>query len=200
MISTPRSAIRTSTPSTSACRRRLHREYAERALAAGKSVFLEKPIALTSEDADAIVAAAARSDAVFMVGMVLRFWPEYVELQRLVAAGQLGRPQAVSTFRLSPPADWNDWMADRSQSGGTAVDLLIHDLDQMNWLLGTPRSVYASEPTPGHVHAVVEYDDASGRRGGEHVDAALLSLLELDPRPVRERRRRVRLLRGPDRR
>ena len=91
----------------------LHREYAERALAAGKNVFLEKPIALTTEDADAIVAAAARSDAVFMVGMVLRFWPEYVELQRLVAAGQLGRPRAVSTFRLSPPADWNDWMAER---------------------------------------------------------------------------------------
>ena len=140
----------------------LHREYAERALAAGKCVFLEKPIALTSDDADAIVAAAARSDAVFMVGMVLRFWPEYVELQRLVAAGRLGSPQAVSTFRLSPPADWNDWMADRLQSGGTAVDLMIHDLDQMNWLLGTPRSVYASEPTPGHLHAVVEYDGASG--------------------------------------
>ena len=140
----------------------LHRDYAERALAAGKSVFLEKPIALTVDDADAIVAAAARSDAVFMVGMVLRFWPEYVELQRLVAGGQLGRPRAVSTFRLSPPADWNDWMADRAQSGGTAVDLMIHDLDQMNWLLGTPSSVYASEPSGGHLHAVVEYDGASG--------------------------------------
>jgi predicted dehydrogenase len=140
----------------------LHRAYAERALAAGKSVFLEKPIALTIEDADAIVAAASRSNAVFMVGMVLRFWPEYAELQRLVASGQLGRPRAVSTFRLSPPADWNDWMADRLQSGGTAVDLLIHDLDQMNWLLGTPRTVYASEPTPGHVLAVVEYDGAGG--------------------------------------
>ena len=140
----------------------LHRDYAERALAAGKSVFLEKPIALTIEDADAIVAAASRSDAVFMVGMVLRFWPEYAELQRLVAAGKLGRPRAVSAFRLSPPADWNDWMADRSQSGGTAVDLMIHDIDQMNWLLGTPSSVYASEPAPGHLHAVVEYEGASG--------------------------------------
>ncbi len=140
----------------------LHREYAVRALAAGKSVFLEKPIALTIEDADAIMAAAGQSDAVFMVGMVLRFWPEYVALQRLVASGELGRPRAVSAFRLSPPADWNDWMSDRAQSGGTAVDLMIHDLDQMNWLLGTPRTVYASEPTPGHVHAVVEYDGASG--------------------------------------
>jgi predicted dehydrogenase len=140
----------------------MHRAYAEQALAAGKAVFLEKPIALTVEDAEAIGAAAARSDAVFMVGMVLRFWPEYVELHRLVAEGRLGRPLAASAFRLSPPADWNDWMADRSQSGGTPVDLMIHDLDQMNWLLGTPRQVYASEPTPGHVQAVVDYDGASG--------------------------------------
>ena len=140
----------------------MHREYAERALDAGKAVFLEKPIALTVEDAEAIGAAAARSDAVFMVGMVLRFWPEYVELQKLVAEGRLGRPQAVSTFRLSPPADWNDWMADRAQSGGTPVDLMIHDLDQMNWLLGTPRRVFASEPVTGHVQAVVEYDGAAG--------------------------------------
>jgi predicted dehydrogenase len=141
---------------------RLHREAAEKAFAAGKHVFLEKPIALTPEDADAIIAAAGGSGAVFMVGMVLRFWPEYVELQRRVSAGELGAPLAVSASRLSPPADWNDWMADLSQSGGTPVDLMIHDFDQMNWLLGEPRSVYASEPTPGHVHAVVEYDGACG--------------------------------------
>jgi len=97
-----------------------------------------------------------------MVGLVLRFWPEYVELQRRVVAGELGRPVAVATHRLSPPADWNDWMRDRAQSGGTAVDLLIHDLDQMNWLLGPPRSVYAREPAPGHVQAVVDYDGATG--------------------------------------
>ena len=140
----------------------LHREIAERAFASGKHVFLEKPIALTPGDADAILAAAEHSGKTLMVGLVLRFWPEYVELQRRMAEGELGRPLAASARRLSPPADWNDWMADRSQSGGTAVDLMIHDLDQMNWLLGAPRSVYASEPTPGHVHAVVEYDGACG--------------------------------------
>ena len=140
----------------------LHREAAERALGERKHVFLEKPIALTAEDEDAIVEAVERSGRIFMVGLVLRFWPEYVELQRRVAAGEVGRPFAVSTHRLSPPADWNDWMRDRSRSGGTAVDLMIHDLDQMNWLLGRPHRVYASEPAPGHVHAVVEYDGAAG--------------------------------------
>jgi predicted dehydrogenase len=140
----------------------LHRDAAERAFAAGKHVFLEKPIALTREDADAILAAADRSGRLFMVGLVLRFWPEYVELARRIAAGELGRPRAVSTHRLSPPADWNDWMADRNLSGGVPVDLLVHDFDQMNRLLGTPRSVFAREPLPGHVLASVEYDGAEG--------------------------------------
>jgi len=140
----------------------LHREWVLRALEAGKHVFLEKPIALTAEDADAIVDAAEASGRVFMVGLVLRFWPEYVELQRRLASGELGRPRSVSTHRLSPPIDWNDWMADPAQSGGVAVDMLVHDFDQMNWLLGEPRRVFAREPRPGHVHALVEYDGAEG--------------------------------------
>ena len=79
-----------------------HRDAAERALAAGKHVFLEKPIALTIDDADAIIRAAETSGRLFMVGLVLRFWPEYVELQRRVEAGEIGRPTAVATRRLSP--------------------------------------------------------------------------------------------------
>jgi UDP-N-acetylglucosamine 3-dehydrogenase len=140
----------------------LHRAWTERALEAGKHVFLEKPIALTAEDAEAVAQAAARHGAVLVVGLVLRFWPEYVELQRRVASGELGRPRAVSTYRLSPPIDWNDWMADRAQSGGVCVDLLVHDFDQMNWLLGQPQRVFAREPRPGHVQALVEYDGATG--------------------------------------
>jgi predicted dehydrogenase len=144
----------------------LHRAAAERALGAGKHVFLEKPIALTVDDADAILAAAERSGTALMVGLVLRFWPEYAELHRLLETGELGRPLAVSTLRLSPPADWAEWLNDPRQSGGTPVDLMIHDFDQMNRLLGRARSVYASEPEPGHVYAVVEYAGASGAAEG----------------------------------
>jgi predicted dehydrogenase len=65
-------------------------------------------------------------------------------------------------MRLSPPPDWNAWMVDPAKSGGVPVDLLIHDFDQMNWLLGMPRRVFARAPQPDHVHALVEYDDAQG--------------------------------------
>lgn len=139
----------------------LHREAVERAFAAGKHVFLEKPIALTLEDADAIVRAADTSGRLFMVGLVLRFWPEYVELQRRMEAGELGRPLSVSTHRLSPPADWNEWMADESQSGGVPIDLLVHDFDQMNWLLGRPQRVFA-RAVGDHVLALVEYEQGEG--------------------------------------
>ena len=80
-----------------------------------------------------------------MVGLVLRFWRS----TSLATAPRRSAASSASPRRVHLPAarqqtDWADWLADRSQSGGTAVDLLIHDFDQMNWLLGTPRSVYAS--------------------------------------------------------
>jgi predicted dehydrogenase len=139
----------------------LHRDAVERAFAAGKHVLLEKPIALTAEDADAIIATAERSGRLLMVGLVLRFWPEYVELERRVAAGEVGRPLVVSTQRLSPPADWTDWIRDPSLSGGVPVDLLVHDFDQMNALLGRPREIFA-RAAGDHVLAVVEYQDGQG--------------------------------------
>jgi predicted dehydrogenase len=140
----------------------LHREVTERALGSGKHVLLEKPIALTAEDAAAIARAAERSGKALMVAMVLRWFAEYVEIERRVRSGELGRALAVNAFRLSVPADWNDWMRDPAQSGGMPVDLMIHDFDQANWLLGEPRRVLARPAgggsVPQHVQALVEYD------------------------------------------
>ena len=177
----------------------LHRTAAERAFGDKKAVFLEKPLALTVEDGEAIVRAAERGGRTFMVGLVLRFWPEYVELHRRVTSGELGRPLSLAASRLSPPADWAEWFADPSQSGGAPVDLMVHDFDQANWLLGEPRTVYARGGTsagagfPDHVVAVVDYDGAAGGRGGEHVHAGELPLLEPDPGQRGGRRGRVRV-------
>jgi predicted dehydrogenase len=141
----------------------LHREVTETALARGKHVLLEKPIALTLEDADAIVEAAASSKGELMVGLVLRFFAEYVAIQELVESGEIGAPLAASAYRLSQPADWNDWMADPARSGGTPVDLMVHDFDQLNALFGPPSRVFAraagdAGAGAAHVIAEVEYE------------------------------------------
>src|SRR5215212_5861265 len=59
-----------------------HRKVAEAALATGKHVLREKPIALSREDAQALVRAFDTTDRVFMIAHLLRFWPEYVEIAR----------------------------------------------------------------------------------------------------------------------
>jgi predicted dehydrogenase len=121
-----------------------HRATAEVALAAGKHVLLEKPLAMTIEDADALVAAADATDRVFMVAHVLRFWPEYVELQRVIARGELGRPITANAVRRQPFPEWSSLFKASDQTGGAIYDMLIHDYDAMNWILGTPTSVTAN--------------------------------------------------------
>lgn len=145
----------------------LHREAAERAFAAGKDVLLEKPIALTVADAEAVIRAAEASGRRLMVGLVLRFWPEYQELRRIVAGGELGAPRAASAVRLSPPPGWNDWMIDLSQSGGVAIDLMTHDFDTLSAILGEPHRVFARAvpaapgEAPQQAFAVVEHEHGS---------------------------------------
>src|SRR5918999_2242646 len=147
----------------------LHRPVALRALAAGRHVLVEKPIALTLEDADAIGAAAGVSGRVLMVGHVLRFFPEIAELRRLLASGELGKPLAATAIRLSPPPDWNDWMLDAERSGGTLVDLAIHDFDVLAAILGPVRRVHARAVADGrHVTAQVGCERGEGLVEGSH--------------------------------
>lgn len=71
------------------------------ALAAGKDVFVEKPLALTLEDAHAIQAASRRSDRILMVGHLLEYHPALVKLRSLVAEDKIGKLQYLYSNRLS---------------------------------------------------------------------------------------------------
>ncbi|MGC8777923.1 MAG: Gfo/Idh/MocA family protein [Candidatus Caldatribacteriaceae bacterium] len=123
----------------------LHREYVEMSASAGKHVFCEKPIALNVEDAEAMQESCQRNGVAFMVGHVLRFWGEYVKAKELLNQGAIGKPLAVEAFRLSVSPTWSvdSWILRPELSGGAALDLHIHDCDYVNWILGTPREVFA---------------------------------------------------------
>jgi predicted dehydrogenase len=121
-----------------------HRPLTEAALAAGKHVLLEKPIALTDTDAAALVAAGDASDRVFMMAHVLRFWPEYVELQKRASNGSLGELRSGLAYRRQPFPAWSALFARSELTGGAVIDMMIHDIDALNWVFGTPQSVTAN--------------------------------------------------------
>jgi predicted dehydrogenase len=120
-----------------------HREPAERAIAAGKHVLLEKPIALTLEDADALVELSGKTDRVVMMAHVLRFWPEYVELAKRGLSGELGAPVSAIALRRQAFPAWSQLFSRPDLTGGAVIAMLIHDIDALNWLFGTPVSVAA---------------------------------------------------------
>lgn len=123
-----------------------HRQATEAALNAGKHVLLEKPLSLSMEDAQAIVAAADASDRIVMVAHVLRFWPEYVALKQIIDSGELGAPRFVAAVRRQPTPNWTDSGPNAHLTGGSLHDMLIHDFDAANWVLGSPTSAYARGP------------------------------------------------------
>ncbi|MEM9710173.1 MAG: Gfo/Idh/MocA family oxidoreductase [Pseudomonadota bacterium] len=78
----------------------LHPDMALRAIAAGKHILIEKPMAMDAERADAIVKAAAAANCVAMTGHILRFHPATIALEDAVASGELGPLRYIHATRL----------------------------------------------------------------------------------------------------
>lgn len=122
----------------------LHAEYAMRAVAARKPVFLEKPIASTYAEALNVVEAAEMACVPIMVGQVVRYFPEYAHAKQLVESGAVGDPAAARTRRGGKaPRRSSDWFMDHSRSGGVLLDLAIHDFDWLRWTLGEVKFLYS---------------------------------------------------------
>jgi len=114
-----------------------HARIALAALHAGKHVLVEKPVASTLEDGTRMAAAARATGLKLMVGHVERFNPVVEMARRFVTEGRLGRVLRINGTRVGPlPA--------RIRDAGVAIDLAIHDLDVMQYVLGRDiTSVYA---------------------------------------------------------
>ncbi|MGH3148741.1 MAG: Gfo/Idh/MocA family protein [Rubrobacter sp.] len=121
-----------------------HRDVAVEAAGDGKHVILEKPIARTLNDAAEILEAFSGEGPRLFVGHVVRFFPEYVAIKKMVDRGEFGTVGVVRTSRRSPfLMGWNDWYADWRASGGVLLDLVVHDFDFLRWTLGEVERVYA---------------------------------------------------------
>lgn len=109
-----------------------HREATEAALAAGCHVLVEKPMAVTVADCDAMIAAAARAGRVLQVGQVERFNPSLLAARPFVKA-----PKFIEGHRMAP-------FQPRSLDIDVVGDLMIHDIDAVLHLTGqTPETLSA---------------------------------------------------------
>ncbi len=135
-----------------------HRALTEAACTAGKHVLCEKPLAITQEDAEAMIAAADRSGVILGTAFPMRHNLPARALYRALRRGAVGELLAIrSTNRgMMPPG----WFQDPALSGGGAViDHTVHVLDLLRWYLeDEPETVYAEISHGLHGRAV---DDAA---------------------------------------
>ncbi len=144
----------------------LHAQYAIAALEAGLHVLCEKPMALSVADCDRMIAAARAADRRLMIAQCLRFWPEYLYLQKLITEQPLGALLSLNMFRIGGRPRWSpdNWFLDPKRSGGALLDLHIHDVDYVNAVFGMPDSLYATGRTTEEpesydiIHACFNYD------------------------------------------
>jgi len=117
-----------------ATRHATHAELSIRALEAGKHVFCEKPLALTREQLEAVVALAAGGRAILAVGFNRRFAPLLRELREFLAAptGQLAASYRVSAGRLEK----GHWIYELDEGGGRILGEVCHFIDALRFLAG----------------------------------------------------------------
>lgn len=111
---------------------------------AGIHVFVEKPIATSTDDVSNVLATARKNKCVFLVGYVLRYLPVLKALKSHVENGLLGRVYALHAHVGQHLADWRPntdhrkGVTAQAKLGGGAIFELSHELDYVRWLLGTP--------------------------------------------------------------
>jgi len=122
-----------------------HPEIVIKAANAKKHILCEKPMALSLEEIDKMIKAVKDNDVKAMTGQILRFWPEYIKIKSILDSKVLGNPIHIFCQRLAVTPDWQDdkWGLNEKLSGGAPLDLHIHDLDFLLWVLGRPQYVKA---------------------------------------------------------
>lgn len=125
----------------------LHREASEAAMRLGKAAFCEKPVALTVEDAESMIACREETGATLGIGFCKRHLEQLDTLRELVQSGSLGRP-VLYRFTGGAEIRFKPWIMDRREGGGPIIDLCCHYFDQWRWIFGSePVRVKASGMT-----------------------------------------------------
>jgi predicted dehydrogenase len=166
-----------------------HREQAVAALAAGKHVFCEKPLATTLDDCLAIRSAWRASGRMFCLGFVLRYSFHYQKIRQIVQEGLLGK---IVSMEFNETLHYEhggfihgDWRRKTKWAGTHLLEKCCHDLDLVNWILNglpmrgasfggvsffNPENAHYVEKLGPHPKGGPAFGSWSGRKGGETVN------------------------------
>jgi len=130
-----------------------HADYAIKALSRGRHILIEKPLAVSVKDAERITELASKHNLVVQLGHQERFVGRAIGLDKITE-----KPILIKARRLSP-------FSERGTDTSVTMDLMTHDIDLANWLLGsspthiTAYGVRRRTNLPDHVFAELEYGD-----------------------------------------
>lgn len=125
----------------------LHAEMAIRAAESGKHLIVEKPMALSLADANAMVKASEDNRVKLFVVKQNRYNPPIVKLKEAIDEGRFGKifygNTTVFWHRDHSYYDEHEWFRVRGKGGGVLINQASHNIDMLVWLMGPVESVYA---------------------------------------------------------
>jgi predicted dehydrogenase len=137
----------------------------KKALRAGRHVIVEKPMATSLAEADAMIRAAREAGRLLFVHQNYRFYPEFLHLKEIVDSGRIGRLFHVRNY-ITGFARRNDWQTLAKNGGGQLNNTAVHFLDQILQLLpgrvtrvmGGLQQIAAAGDVEDHVKALLKTD------------------------------------------
>ncbi len=140
---------------------KFHAPYALAFLEGGKDVFLEKPMAMNAAEGEEIAFKARQKDRIVMVGHMWRFDEEVNRLKKAVEQGELGRIVRTRGYGIHENWGPSGWFTQKELAGGGAlIDMGVHAIDTVRYLLGDPEPVRVYAET-GTCYGDYDVDDTA---------------------------------------
>lgn len=118
----------------------IHADVVLAALRSGKHVFCEKPLCQTYDQAREIADAQRAAGRIVMVGYLYRFHPAFQFAKQVLDDGVIGEPH-LAIFRLGGRGSHRAWKHTAEVGGGATLEMMVHNLDLIQWLLGPSDEV-----------------------------------------------------------
>lgn len=123
-----------------------HAELAVAAARSGKHIYVEKPLATSTADAQEVIDVVAGAGVTAVVGFNRRMHPLCERARELLDAGRIGRIRAVQTVfcEPAPATGFPGWKQRRESGGGVLLDLASHHIDMLRWYLRDEVTIVAA--------------------------------------------------------